>query len=250
MTPARRFGLPFIGMMALAVAGCGGNPQPSASEEPGGGGVQTSAPPGPMADATSATPAMAERAPTRPVSCSAEIGETAARKLVQQCIAVSPATRPPCNVANSCAMIGNEVARGCAIIGADAVKTPECGGIDPVSREAAAAMVRRYYAAINARDFASAWTLWGDDGGTSGKTLQTFEEGFARTVRTHVEIGTVSDVEGGAGSLYVTVPVTVDAELANGQRQRFTGSYALRQLNRGMGISQGWHIETARLRPA
>lgn len=185
-----------------------------------------------------------------PIACSSEIGEAAARKLVAQCIAVSPATRPPCNAANSCAMIRNEVARRCAIIGEDAAKTPECGGIDPIGKEAAADMVERYYAAINARDYASAWTLWGPDGGTSGQTLQTFGNGYAHTRRVHVDIGKVSDVEGGAGSIYVTVPVTVDAELDDGRRQRFTGSYALRQINRGMGISQGWHITSAKLRPA
>ncbi|MGG2005326.1 hypothetical protein [Novosphingobium resinovorum] len=46
----------------------------------------------------------------------------------------------------------------------------------------------------------------------------------------------------------MTVPVTVNAELDDGRRQRFTGSYALRQINRGMGISQGWHITSAKLR--
>ncbi|MFT4056827.1 MAG: hypothetical protein QM681_20145 [Novosphingobium sp.] len=183
-----------------------------------------------------------------PIACSSEIGEAAARKLVAQCIAVSPATRPPCNAANSCAMIRNEVARGCAILGEDAAKTPECGGIDPIGKEAAADMVERYYAAINARDYASAWTLWGPDGGTSGQTLQAFGDGYAHTRRVHVDIGKVSDVEGGAGSIYVTVPVTVDAELDDGRRQRFAGSYALRQINRGMGISQGWHITSAKLR--
>jgi len=183
-----------------------------------------------------------------PIACSSEIGEAAARKLVAQCIAVSPATRPPCNAANSCAMIRNEVARGCAILGEDWAKTPQCGGVDPIGKEAAADMLDRYYAAINARDYASAWTLWGPNGGPSGKTLQAFSDGYAHTRRVHVGIGKVSDVEGGAGSIYVTVPVTVNAELDDGRRQRFIGSYALRQINRGMGISQGWHITSAKLR--
>lgn len=184
----------------------------------------------------------------QPLSCTAEIGSAAASRLVSRCVAVSPATRPPCNAANSCAMIRNEIARSCAMIGVDAAKTPQCGGVDPVGREAAADMVERYYAAINARDYGSAWELWGDDGGTSGKTFAAFSEGFALTRRVHVTIGNVSDVEGGAGSLYVTVPVTLDAELTDGRHQRFAGKYALRQINRGMGISQGWHIATAQLR--
>jgi hypothetical protein len=235
-------------LVSLVVA-CGGNgdPTPQANESialaPDEAETLTAAP---APAATSTPPASAPD--STPIACSAEIGAKAAAALVAQCRAVSPATHPPCNAANSCAMIRNEVARGCAIIGADATKTPECGGIDPVGREAAADTVERYYAAINAHDYASAWVLWGEGGG--GKTLDAFTAGFAQTRRTHVDIGTVSDVEGGAGSIYVTVPVTVDAELVDGRRQRFTGSYALRQINHGMGLSQGWHITTAGLRPS
>jgi hypothetical protein len=238
--------------LALLAAGCGGaDPTPQANETAsvatGENGVEGVPPPSESVSQTTATPS-ALAANTSPIACSAEIGAKAAAALVAQCRAVSPATHPPCNAANSCAMIRNEVARGCAVIGADATGTPECGGIDPVGREAAADMVERYYAAINAHDYASAWVLWGEGGG--GKTLDAFTAGFAQTRRTHVDIGKVSDVEGGAGSIYVTVPVTVDAELADGRRQRFTGSYALRQINRGMGVSQGWHITTASLRPS
>ena len=46
-------------------------------------------------------------------SCLAEIGEDSARQLVDQCLSISPATRPPCNVLNSCDMIRDEIARGC-----------------------------------------------------------------------------------------------------------------------------------------
>ena len=46
-------------------------------------------------------------------SCLAELGEEAAQTLVDQCINISPATRPPCNALNSCDMIRGEIARGC-----------------------------------------------------------------------------------------------------------------------------------------
>ena len=48
------------------------------------------------------------------VSCADEIGEAEAQILVDQCINMSPATHPPCNVQNSCDMIRGEIARGCA----------------------------------------------------------------------------------------------------------------------------------------
>jgi hypothetical protein len=36
--------------------------------------------------------------------------------LVQQCQQVSPATHPPCNVANACELMIDEIKRGCAMI--------------------------------------------------------------------------------------------------------------------------------------
>ena len=51
--------------------------------------------------------------PTEPVSCADEIGQADAQVLVDQCIMMSPATHPPCNVANSCEMIRGEIKRGC-----------------------------------------------------------------------------------------------------------------------------------------
>lgn len=53
-------------------------------------------------------------------SCAAELGPRGAAMLVKQCIAVSPATRPPCNAANSCQLIEDEILRGCALAGSDA----------------------------------------------------------------------------------------------------------------------------------
>jgi hypothetical protein len=52
--------------------------------------------------------------------CAAEIGLPAARRLVEQCTDVSPSTRPPCNTANSCVMIQDEIERGCGFLKEDA----------------------------------------------------------------------------------------------------------------------------------
>lgn len=51
--------------------------------------------------------------PATQLSCAAEIGVPAASKLVKQCIQVSPATHPPCNAQNSCAMVRDEIKRAC-----------------------------------------------------------------------------------------------------------------------------------------
>ncbi|AWN37256.1 hypothetical protein [Methylobacterium radiodurans] len=46
-------------------------------------------------------------------SCRASVGPSRAAALVARCVAVSPATRPPCNASNPCALIEEEIARGC-----------------------------------------------------------------------------------------------------------------------------------------
>ena len=49
-------------------------------------------------------------------SCLDEVGATKARIYVQHCRDVSPATRPPCNADNACALILAEIRRGCAFL--------------------------------------------------------------------------------------------------------------------------------------
>jgi hypothetical protein len=50
------------------------------------------------------------------ISCSQEIGKDNASVYVNQCIQISPATHPPCNDQNSCAMIKDEIKRGCEFV--------------------------------------------------------------------------------------------------------------------------------------
>lgn len=51
------------------------------------------------------------------VSCLQGVGAERARKLTEECMAVSPATRPPCNAQNSCQLIIEEIKRGCRLLG-------------------------------------------------------------------------------------------------------------------------------------
>lgn len=52
--------------------------------------------------------------------CAQSAGEAKANELVNQCLQVSPATHPPCNAQNSCALIISEIRRSCALDGANA----------------------------------------------------------------------------------------------------------------------------------
>ncbi|MGA9659703.1 MAG: hypothetical protein WBQ60_11465 [Asticcacaulis sp.] len=187
----------------------------------------------------------------QPAACAAEIGAAAAERRVKLCLSVSPATHPPCNVANSCAMIDNEIARSCALFDGKDAPMPGCQPA-PKSQEAAIAVITRYYDALNARDYATAFQQWGDNG-PPNQTLSTFTSGFAHTVSTEVTIGKPDPAEGAAGSIYQTIPVTVEARLDDGTRQRFTGDYIVRRVNGVDGASPSqlrWHIGSAHLAAA
>lgn len=49
-------------------------------------------------------------------SCRQTAGPQRAASMVRECIKVSPATHPPCNAANPCDMIIDEIKRGCALL--------------------------------------------------------------------------------------------------------------------------------------
>ena len=71
-------------------------------------------------------PAVAMTPAGAPVSCLNDIGAEAAQRLVDRCIAVSPATHPPCNVANACEMIQGEIDRSCEMYGPGEEKPSQC----------------------------------------------------------------------------------------------------------------------------
>ncbi len=71
-------------------------------------------------------PAVALEPVGAPVSCLNDIGAEAAQRLVDRCIAVSPATHPPCNVANPCEMIQGEIDRSCEMYTTGETKPAQC----------------------------------------------------------------------------------------------------------------------------
>lgn len=244
------------GSALIGLAACGGPAAPGGNGAADNGAAPTAT--APVVNAVVATAPVANDvvqspaplAPTgQPLSCAADIGAAAAAKRVKLCRDVSPATHPPCNAANSCAMIEDEIARSCALFDGDGPAMAGCKPA-PKSMEAAAAVVTRYYSAINARDYGTAWTQWGEDG-RPDQTLAQFESGFAQTRSTRATIGKLEPGDGGAGSIYQTVPVTVDSQLEDGTRQRFVGDYVLRRVNGVNGASPAqlrWHIGQAKLK--
>ena len=79
----------------------------------------------PAAEAAPEPMMPADAPPQEEAVAPVEASSTACR-LVERCIAVSPATRPPCNVANPCQMIQDEIDRSCAMYGPGETKPAEC----------------------------------------------------------------------------------------------------------------------------
>ena len=101
------------------------------AETPGGEPAAAPAAPAPVMPADAppqeeVDPAVAMTPAGAPVSCLNDIGEAAAQRLVERCIAVSPATHPPCNVDNACELIEGEIERSCEMYAPGEAKPAEC----------------------------------------------------------------------------------------------------------------------------
>jgi hypothetical protein len=119
----RRTVLALLAVTAL-VAGCQQPAEPPADETAAAAPapvMPVDAPPQEEVD-----PAVALEPVGAPVSCLNDIGAEAAQRLVDRCIAVSPATHPPCNVANPCEMIQGEIDRSCEMYAPGEAKPAEC----------------------------------------------------------------------------------------------------------------------------
>lgn len=127
-------------------------------------------------------------------------------------------------------------------------RDPAAPSPDSATTAAAAAdVVRRYYAAIDAKDYRDAYDLWGDGGRASGQTFSEFRAGFAGTANVAVDIGTPGRIDPAAGSRYVDVPVVVRAVTRGGEPQRFEGKYSLRRtvVDGSTPEQRRWHIYSA-----
>jgi len=115
------------------------------------------------------------------------------------------------------------------------------GPIDPKSAEAAGQVVQHYGALIEQGRLAEAEKLWGDaDTARQGTAeLKTYSE-------VHMQIGKPTDMEGAAGSSYITVPIVLYGKLVSGKSFHRAGNVTLRRVNDVPGSTEQqrrWHIE-------
>lgn len=121
--------------------------------------------------------------------------------------------------------------------------------VDNLGPEGAVAVIRRYYEAIQAREFPQAYRLWEGEGEASGQTFEDFEAGFAETSSVSVETGVPGRIEGAAGSRYIEIPVRITATTRDGHVQHFQGTYVLRRsvVDGASAEQRSWHIHSAEL---
>jgi hypothetical protein len=115
------------------------------------------------------------------------------------------------------------------------------GAIDPKSAEAAGQVVQHYGALIEQHRMKEAQALWGSSDRASDFSVQ-----LRRYPDAHLEIGRPGDMEGAAGSSYVTVPVAFYGKDQNDAAFRRKADVILRRVNDVPGSTEAqrrWHIE-------
>lgn len=126
----------------------------------------------------------------------------------------------------------------------DAVPADRGAEADPA---AARQVVRDYYAAIDARDYATAYAMWSDGGAASGQSFEHFRNGYANTESVQATVGEALDEEGAAGSRYIQVPIELTARQRDGSGKRYRGRFTLRAVMAD-GASEEqrrWHLASA-----
>lgn len=115
------------------------------------------------------------------------------------------------------------------------------GAIDPKSPEAAGQVVQSYGALIEQKKWADAEKLWGNTDAAKNVTAELKGDAEA-----HLQIGKPTDMEGAAGSSYITVPVVLYGKDSKGAAFHRSGNVTLRRVNDVPGSTEAqrhWHIE-------
>ena len=133
--------------------------------------------------------------------------------------------------------------------GSDDPAIPVSTPVEPTPDDAVA-VIRDYYDSINSRSYARAYSLWSDEGRSSGQSPQQFADGFAGTAQVAIAIQKPGPVEAAAGSRYIEVPVAINATTHDGRVRGYTGSYVLRRavVDGASAEQRAWRIASADLR--
>lgn len=124
--------------------------------------------------------------------------------------------------------------------------TPTDQEVLPPELNDAVSTLQGYYALLQQRRFAQAYTYWNKPERATGQDFRQFVQGFAGTSDLRLDLG-APRMGGAAGSTYAEIPVVVRAAHTDGAQQNYCGTYTLRRLNVPPFDQLGWRIEDARL---
>jgi len=113
--------------------------------------------------------------------------------------------------------------------------------VDPKSTQAAVEMVQGLADLLNRHNFDEAYMLLGP----TAPARAEFDEDFSRYSDLKVTLGAAGGQEGAAGSIYLSVPLTVSGVL-NGDRTSRSATAIVRRVNDVPGSTEAqrrWHIE-------
>ncbi|WP_176597285.1 MULTISPECIES: hypothetical protein [Sphingobium] len=120
--------------------------------------------------------------------------------------------------------------------------------IDPKGAQGAAQVVQGYYGLLEEKRYDDAQDLWNDNSAIGAEDDVRFAARFRGFSEVHAHVGAPGEMEGAAGSLFVTVPVQVYGRIAvNGKPWYRLRQVTLRRANDVPGSSEAdrrWHIES------
>jgi hypothetical protein len=113
--------------------------------------------------------------------------------------------------------------------------------LDPKSSEAAEELVKGFARLLNEHKFDEAYMLLGP----AAPPRPEFDNQFSRSSDLEVNVGAPGNQEGAAGSIYLSVPLTVSA-VTGGERTSRSAMAVVRRVNDVPGSTEAqrrWHIE-------
>ncbi|HEX7872254.1 MAG TPA: hypothetical protein VF475_05035 [Sphingobium sp.] len=134
-----------------------------------------------------------------------------------------------------------------AAVEARTALTPEAAK----GEKGARAVLLDWARALETGDWEKARAQWGHGGEDSGLDAEAFAAPYRKYRQITVSVGD-GTVEGGAGSLYYEVPVTLAGVLRDGRTERLTGTVVVRRVNDVDGATAEqlrWHLSQADLKP-
>lgn len=131
--------------------------------------------------------------------------------------------------------------------GVSALQAQEAPYVD--DRSSASAIVRSLYNAVNRKEYARAWSYYGDE--KPAKSLEDFASGYKETASIKLAFGR-TESEAAAGSIFYSVPVAIEAFAADGSSKVFAGCYTARLANPQIQDPTfvPLHIEKGALKPS